>query len=157
MSAQHFTAPYDRTTKILSVALTTLLLIVVPTATRSKIATAVCVLGLIALYAFSPRSYTIDGRMLLVHRLIGAKRIPLTGIRELRAANAADLSGAIRLFGNGGLFGYWGIFSTSKLGTSRWYVTDQNRPVVLITEAKTYVLSPGDVAGFLTAIQTAMA
>jgi len=137
MPAQHFTAPYDRTTKILSVALTTLLLIVVPTATRSKIATAVCVLGLIALYAFSPRSYTIDGRMLLVHRLIGAKRIPLTGIREFRAANAADLSGAIRLLGNGGLLDIGGYFrlrswepadGTSPIKIDRWCSSPRPRP-----------------------------
>ncbi len=87
----------------------------------------------------------------MIERLIGNVRIPLEGLRELRAATGADLSGCIRLFGNGGLFGYYGIFSTSKLGKSSWYVTRRDNMVVTIVPAKTALFSPDDVDGFLAA------
>jgi hypothetical protein len=56
------------------------------------------------------------------------------------------------LFGNGGLFGYYGRFRTTKLGSCTWYVTDRSKAVVVVTDAKTIVLSPADTTGFLAAI-----
>ena len=44
--------------------------------------------------------------------------VPLLDIREVRPATKDDFGGCIRLFGNGGLFGYYGLFRTSKLGPS---------------------------------------
>jgi hypothetical protein len=72
----------------------------------------------------------------------------------VRAAAPDDLKGCIRLFGNGGLFGYYGLFRTSKLGKCSWYVTNRDNAVVLITSAKTVILSPDDVNGFVATIRT---
>ena len=82
-------------------------------------------------------------------------RIPLDGIREIRIATADDFRDCFRTFGNGGLFGYYGQFSTSKLGSSTWYVTNRSNSVVVITSSKTAVFSPDDMDGFLAAIQAA--
>ncbi|MDR3701841.1 MAG: PH domain-containing protein [Candidatus Sulfopaludibacter sp.] len=105
-------------------------------------------------FAWSPRGYTVEGQTLLVQRTIGTVRIPLQEIRELRAGAADDFEGAIRLFGNGGLFGYYGLFQTAKLGKCTWYVTNRSKAVVIVAGAKTVVVSPDDVDGFLAAVRS---
>ena len=107
-------------------------------------------------YAYSPRGYAALDKALIVKRLIGNVRIPLDDIREARMATADDLSGCIRLWGSGGLFGWYGLFRTSKLGKCTWYVTNRGNAVVLVTSEKTAVVSPDDVDGFLGTIRTAV-
>jgi hypothetical protein len=94
------------------------MLVVIAAATRSDLAAGVGVILIGLSYGYSPRRYTVSGRSVVVRRMIGDVRIPLDGAREIRAATAEDLEGAIRLWASGGLFGYYGLFRTSKLG--RW-------------------------------------
>ncbi len=109
-----FSASYDRTTKIISTVIAALLLL--PTiATQSILVACVAALVYSISYAYSPRRYTISGRSIIVHRLIGNIRIPLDTLREARPATSADVSGAIRLWGNGGVFGYYG--SSTRQGS----------------------------------------
>ncbi len=63
-------------------------------------------------YAYSPRGYTLAERSIVVKRLIGGARIPLERVREARRTTSADLRGCIRLWGSGGMFGYYGLFRT---------------------------------------------
>jgi hypothetical protein len=63
------------------------------------------------------------------------------------------MRGGFRLWGSGGLFGYYGLFWTSRLGKCTWYVTSRKRPVVVIAESKTTLFSPDDADGFLAAIR----
>jgi hypothetical protein len=107
-------------------------------------------------YAFSPRGYIVSEGVVLVKRLLGNARISLQGFREVRAADRNDLRGCLRLFGDGGLFGYYGLFRTSKLGKCSWYVTNRDKAVVLIAGDKTVVLSPDDVNGFVAAVRTSI-
>lgn len=146
-----FTASYDTTTKIIS-GVVTALLVVVAVVTHSVIAACVSAAIVIGAYAWSPRGYTVSGGLIAVNRLIGTARVPLDGLREARAATKDDFRGCLRLFGNGGLFGYYGLFRTSKLGKSTWYVTNRGKAVVVITGEKTVLFSPDDVEGFIAAI-----
>ena len=73
----------------------------------------------------------------------------------MRRATPDDLRRAIRLRGSGGLFGYYGLFRSAKLGKFKAYVTDKNNRVVVITGSKTALFSPDDVDGFLNAIRAA--
>jgi hypothetical protein len=150
-----FPASYDSTTKIMSVVLC-VVLVVIAASTRSALAAGVGVILIGLSYGYSPRSYTILERCVMVSRLIGNARIPLVDVREIRAATAEDLRGAIRLWASGGLFGYYGLFRTSKLGKCTWYVTNRSHAVVLITGAKTALFSPDDVDGLLAAVRTAV-
>jgi hypothetical protein len=149
-----FSASYDRTTKIISTVVCLGLLAIV-FAVRNPILAVLALLILAVSIAWSPRGYRIEGRMLLVHRLAGTVRIALAGIREARRTTPEDLRGCIKLMGSGGLFGYYGLFSTSKLGKSTWYMTNRTKSVVLISDAKTVLLSPDDPESFLAAIQAA--
>ena len=107
-------------------------------------------------YAYSPRGYAIVDRSIVVKRLIGNVCIPLDAIREVRSANCDDFRAALRLWGSGGLFGYYGIFQTAHLGKATWYVTNRNRAVVVVTGSKTTLFSPDDVARFITTIHEAV-
>ncbi len=111
------------------------------------------VLAFALCYAWAPRGYAVEGRTVVVKRLIGAARISLEDVREIRPATPDDLSGAIRLWADGGVFGYYGLFRTSRLGKCSWYVTNRRKAVVVITGEKTFLFSPDDVNGFLAALR----
>jgi hypothetical protein len=134
-------------------ALVLVLCPVIVVATHSVVAGCLPALAMVGAYAWSPRGYAVAKGFIEVNRLAGNVRIPLDGIREVRAATADDLRGCLRLFGDGGLFGYYGLFRTSKLGKSTWYVTNRGKAVVVITGAKTMLFSPDDVDRFIAAIR----
>ena len=149
-----FPASYDRTTKIISMVVCLGLLAIV-FGVHNAILTVLSVLVLLIAAAWSPRGYAVEGSSILVHRKIGTLRISLADLREARKADSEDLRGCIRLWGSGGLFGYYGLFSTPKLGKSTWYVTDRGKAVVLVTGGKTMLFSPDDLAGFLDTVRAA--
>jgi len=149
---EFFRASYDSPTKILT-AIVCAILIVPAVAMDNAWIGGLGALLLALAYAYSPRGYTIRERSIVVRRLIGNARIGLDGVREVRTATRDDFRGCIRLWGNGGLFGYYGLFRTSKLGKCTWYVTNRSHAVVAVTAAKTVLLSPDDVDRFLAAIR----
>jgi hypothetical protein len=151
-----FAASYDRATKIISGCVCLGMLAVVY-AVHNFAMDLLAFLVLMLCVTYSPRGYVIEGHSILVKRLAGAARIALDGVREVRRATPDDLRGCIRLWGSGGLFGYYGLFSTSKLGKSTWYVTNRSNCVVLITAAKTFLFSPDDPDGFLATIDAVAA
>jgi hypothetical protein len=104
---------------------------------------------LAAAFAWSPTGYSIGDGYLSVHRVIGNLRIPLASIREVRIASGEDLQGSTRIVGSGGLFGYHGVFRSSKLGKSTWCVTRHSHAVIVVTSDSNFVVSPDDVDGFI--------
>jgi hypothetical protein len=146
-----WTASYDRTTKIVT-SLVCALLAVICLTTRSPIVFVPAALIVALAFASSPRGYSLSGQTLVVKRLIGKVKIPLDTLREARAATSDDLQGCLRLWGSGGLFGYYGLFQTAVLGTCSWYVTDKSKLVLLVTGAKTLLVSPDDRDDFLASL-----
>ena len=151
-SRTEFAASYDRTTKILSVVVGAVLLSA-GVLTQNTLVVCLSALVVVLSYAYSPRGYRLAERSIVVKRLIGGARIPLEQVREARRMTSDDLRGCMRLWGSGGMFGYYGLFRTSKLKKCWWYVTDRRNTVVVITDAKTALFSPDDVDGFLAAIR----
>ncbi|HWR51499.1 MAG TPA: PH domain-containing protein [Bryobacteraceae bacterium] len=148
-----FTASYDRSTKIIS-AVVCVFLLVSSLAAQQVFVSVISVVIVALAFAYSPRGYIISSSgTITVRRLIGNVRFPLEGVREARRTTADDVRGSVRLWGSGGMFGYYGLFRTSKLGKCWWYVTNRQNIVVLITDAGTALLSPDDVDGFLGAIR----
>ncbi len=147
-----FTASYDLTTKIIS-AVACAVLLFAGVLTHSTLVSCLSALVVVLAYAWSPRGYALRERSIVVKRLIGGVRIPLEQVREARRTTSDDLRGCIRLWGSGGMFGYYGLFRTSKLKKCSWYVTDRRNTVVVITGEKTALFSPDDVDGFLAAIR----
>ncbi|MGP8247964.1 MAG: PH domain-containing protein [Bryobacteraceae bacterium] len=153
-----FSASYDTTTKIVSAIVCGLAVLIPIALQKVPLGPVVGGLGIFALvlaYAYSPRGYRVAERAITVRRLIGAVRIPLEDVRAVRIAEADDFRGCVRLWGSGGLFGYYGLFHTSKLGKSTWYLTSRRNRVVVITGAKTAVFSPHEAERFVEAIRAA--
>jgi hypothetical protein len=157
--AARFPASYDRTTKIISAVISVMLLgiaLVLQSALGGAIAllpVLLCLLTVLLSYGLSPRGYVVSNRSIIINRLLGNIHVSLEGAREARKATGDDLGGCFRLWGSGGMFGYYGLFQTSRLGTCSWYVTARERTVVVVTGSKTVLFSPDDVEGFLAAIR----
>ena len=150
-----FPASYDFTTRIVS-AVVLLVLIAAAVFTQSAVVAGLAVLLMAVCYAYSPRSYTIADRSIVVNRLIGNVTIPLDGVREVRPVSRQELRGCLRLWGSGGLFGYYGIFQMPRLGRAAWYLTNRDNSVAVVSAAKTALFSPDDVDNFMAAIQAAV-
>jgi hypothetical protein len=148
-----FSACYDRTTKIISIVVCLGLLAIVASV-HNLVVAGLSLLVLLVSFAWSPRGYMLDGRSVLVQRLARNARIPLEHIQEARKATPDDFRGCIKLFGSGGLFGYYGLFSTSKLGRCTWYMTNRSAGIVVITAGKTALFSPDQPEEFLAALRT---
>ena len=154
-STPRFAASYDSTTKIVT-AVVCVFLAVISATMSSAVVAGIGALTICLGYAYSPRSYAIVDRSIVVRRLIGNVTVPLDDIREIRMVTADDLRGCLRLWGSGGLFGYYGLFRTSSLGKSTWYVTNRRNMIVVITATKTVLVSPDEADDFLAAIGKAV-
>ncbi len=154
--ARRFRAPYETAAKVVTLAAVAVMLgagIAIGAAIRNIGVPLVDALVIALAYAYSPRGYAIEDGSIVIRRLRGGVRFPLESIRQARAAEAGELDGCLRLWGSGGLFGYYGLFQNSKLGTMRWYVTNRNRAVVLLTDSKPVVISPENSEEFLAAVR----
>lgn len=145
-----FSLSWDRTTKIVSGVCCGLMLALALWLHLLPL-TCIAVLIPILAYAYSPRSYTVSDGSITVHRPIGNVVISLAGLRAARRATPEDLRGCIKVFGSGGMCGYYGLYRTSALGMCSWYATNRKNLVVLIG-AKTALFSPDDVDGFMAAV-----
>jgi hypothetical protein len=159
MSDRMFGARYDRFTMIVSGLVSALLIAVPVMAVRTGAAAAfvglVSAMVIVVTFAFSPRGYEISGGTFRVKRLISDVVFPLDELRFVRDTTAADFRGCVRLWGSGGLFGYYGWFWSKALGRSRWYVTDLNKAIVVTDGDQVILVSPADDEGFVMAIQPA--
>jgi hypothetical protein len=75
-----------------------------------------------AAWLLAPRGFALEGTSLLIERVARQIRIPLAEVRAV-AALPQGLGGAVRLGGNGGLFGYYGRYWSHALGSFRLYAT----------------------------------
>ena len=147
-----FSASYDRTTKIVSAI--ACMLLAIPAATVHSIGVRiVSVLVMLVSYAYSPRSYGFADGSIVIKRLVGTVRIPFKDIQDVRPVTKEDLTGTIRLWGSGGMFGYYGWFQTPRLGRCKWYMTDRSKAVVVRTATQTVLVSPDPREIFLDRIR----
>ncbi len=97
---------------------------------------------------FVVRSYRIDGGHLAVRRLFWDTMIPLLGIHEVWHDPLA-IRGALRIFGNGGLFGITGLYWNKTLGRFRLFGTDPRKALVLRLHNRIVVITPDDPEGLI--------
>ncbi len=106
----------------------------------------------IAALPFMVRGYTLTGGSLVVHRLGFDTTLPLDDLRSVRGV-AGDVAGAVRLFGNGGLFSITGWFWNRRLGRYRAYATDFDRAVLLEFGRRKVVVTPHDPQAFIAQVR----
>jgi hypothetical protein len=132
---------------------------IVVLAMRGGVAKAVfacpVLLALTVAWAMSPREVVVDGNELcVVRRALPPIRIPLAAITQVSTVPGVG-AWAIRLFGVGGFFGSYGLFSSVALGRFRLYSTRRG-PAVIIrrNDGKLpIVITPDDVPGTIEALK----
>ena len=102
-------------------------------------------------FLFRPISYKLTDNKLIIHRPLSDIKINRNEIRSVEQLEKTKLSWAFRVFGVGGLFGYWGKFSNTKLGSMNWYATRRNNAVLVTTiYNKKIILTPNEPEKFVT-------
>ncbi len=97
---------------------------------------------------FMVTGYTVSGSSLYIHRLLSSTRISLDGLSRV-FFEPAVCKGSFRIFGNGGLYSFTGVYRNKKIGRYRLFGTDLSRSVVLMSAGRTIVITPGTPHAFI--------
>lgn len=100
---------------------------------------------------FSIRNYRLQENQLIIQRLGWQTTIELVDLNSVEA-NPHAMSKSIRLFGNGGLFCFSGLFRNKLLGKYRAFATSPRNSVVLRFPNRTIVVTPEDPESFVEMI-----
>jgi hypothetical protein len=99
-----------------------------------------------SLYLWAPRAYTVTDNKIIVKRLIGDFQITVAQKPE----RWRWTWWGIRLFGSGGLYGYYGYFSFTGLGRVCMHATNRNSLVLVKDEkGRRFLLSPSEPDKFI--------
>jgi hypothetical protein len=148
---KHYNAPWSRTLLLLTLIFTAVLLGITLSGWRGiaslQIGTLDFWLSILPLLIvvgaafFTVRGYSVTNDEILVHRLFWDTKLSRQGLQSA-ALEPDALRGALRTFGNGGLFGFTGWYQSSRLGSFRVFATDSARTVVLRYAGKAVVVTP---------------
>lgn len=97
---------------------------------------------------FVVNGYALKGTDLCVERLFHTSRIPLAGLSRIQREPAL-CKGSLRIFGNGGLFAFTGLYYNKRLGRYWLFATDISRAVVLVLPRRVVVVTPADPQAFI--------
>ncbi len=160
MNSTVYKTSFDTLTKIITAAITVLfaLLIVLHITLLKDVGKFAPVLTVVLLvsiyliaYLFHPVSYELTADKLIIKRPVSSLVIPRNTIKSTEQLSDGSLTGSIRTFGVGGLFGYYGKFANSKFGSMSWYATRRNKLVLLRTnDDKKIILTPDEAEKFVT-------
>ena len=115
--------------------------------------TALFLLGVwVGAALFTVRGYVLTREALLVQRLFWRSVVPLQGLTRA-SADPTAMSRSFRLFGNGGLFAFSGLFKNRRLGQYRAYATNPAQAVVLELPSRPVVVTPDVTSEFLGALR----
>ncbi len=102
---------------------------------------AVVILLSVCLYFKSPKTIEVTGDALILHKAGGNMVMPFLDIQEIRRYSKSG----IRLFGIGGVFGFFGLFTNSEIGRHHAYVESYYEAFLVVRKSgKKYVLSCED-------------
>lgn len=122
--------------------------------TLSLIVIILLLLAYLFTFLLRPLHYTITDTTLIIQRPLSSKKIARADIEALELFINGELNWAIRTFGVGGLFGYFGRFFKGSIGSMTWYATRRNKAVLIRTKkGDRIVVTPDDYEGFVTALQ----
>jgi hypothetical protein len=117
-------------------------------ALEARWATLAAPLFALGVWAFSPKAVEIEGGELrILRRAWRAAAYPLSRVEQVEVLPPRGLSGAMRLLGNGGLFGYTGWYY--RRGLVRLYTTRRSGLVQVVVGARRVVLSPDEPERFV--------
>lgn len=157
-----FRAPWSRTLRVTSALSVGVLLMIVLIGLLAgprqfllwRVAMIVLpLLTLAAALAFVVRGYVLTDISIEVRRLGWSTSLPLAGLVSVTGEVDA-WRGAVRLFGNGGLFAFTGWFWSRRLGRFRAFATDPGRAVMLGYADRKVMVTPHDPQHFIVRVRT---
>lgn len=117
--------------------------------------TTACLLIYLLAFAFRPIRYVITKDEVIISRPLKNVHIKRKEIAEAVILNKRQLAGSFRIFGVGGLFGYYGRFSKYSIGSMTWYATHMDRPVLITTnDRRKIILTPDDPLNFVAELNS---
>jgi hypothetical protein len=106
---------------------------------------------LVLTYGYSPKGYAFEDRQLVIYRPFQNKFYATEDMLTVSLVDRTELKNSLRIFGVGGLFGYFGLFRNSRYGTMIWYATKRDQFVVIErSNGKIIVLTPDDPISFVS-------
>ena len=161
-AARYFNAPWGTLLKVIS-TLNTLLLVgiiggMILSGRASTLITIILysLIPLLILFVsllFTVRGYSVLGNSFRVRRLMWYTDIDISMLQSVEYDPKA-MTGAMRTFGNGGLFSFSGSYKSGKLGSFKAYVTDFKKCVIIITAGHTVVVSPDNPELFMEVLRS---
>lgn len=111
-------------------------------------------------FCLSPKDYVLTPSEIVVRRRSGRVVIPLDNVASVGLMSGKDVfSRAMRLYASGGMFGFFGVFSSPDMdGRFTAYATrtDGMLVVLKLNHGKPVVLSPDQPEQFAEAAQAAL-
>lgn len=105
-----------------------------------------CIAVMLFCYYSAPQSYKVDNTDLTIVRPLNDKKIKLTDISEIETIADSVLIPAIRTFGVGGLFGYYGKYYYPKIGKMTYFNTKKtNRILIKTKQDQNIMITPDDL------------
>ena len=102
------------------------------------------------IFAFRPINYILTTEKLIIHRPLSNVKINRDEIKSIEQIAKEKLGNTFRTFGVGGLFGYFGKFANTKLGSMTWYATRRDKAVLITTsDNKKILLTPDNPEEFV--------
>ena len=92
--------------------------------------------------------YTVSSSDLVVQRLFWGTRVSLSGLQNVRL-DPSLCKGSLRIFGNGGLFSFTGLYYNRRLGRYRLFATNFTNTVLLTTPNRKIVITPANANAFV--------
>ncbi len=153
-----YTTSLDNLAKAITIGVTILFAVIIiaqfpvlPDAGWAPILTTVGFLLIYGItFAFRPISYILTHEQLIIHRPIADVKIDRKQVKSVELLDEGKLRWSVRVFGVGGLFGYYGKFAKRKLGSMTWYATRRNKAVLVLTmDNKKIILTPDEPEKFV--------
>lgn len=117
--------------------------------------TLICVSPLASLgfaFLFRVWGYSVSTHGIRVHRTLFPVTLPLEPPVTIEPMPGLT-KGSLRTFGNGGLFGFYGRFWKSGVGSYRAFVTDPAKVILCQTGDRKFALSPDQTDSFIRAVE----
>jgi len=150
-----FETSLDNTAKTITVLVTLLFLgiigcgIVKASSSKGVLFTSAFLVLVYAIcWLLRPLRYTVTDTELLIERPLGKIIIKKEDIQSVDVLQRSSISGAIRTFGVGGLFGYYGKYYNSAFGAMTWHLTRIDKPVLIRTRKSKIMVSPDEPEQF---------
>jgi hypothetical protein len=154
-----FNASWDNATKIITAVITiTFLAIMIASfndgfgnSEAGPYLMAVMIVSIYSVcYAYRPVHYILTKDKLVIHRPLSDVSLSREQIASVVSLDDEMLKWTFRTFGVGGLFGYFGKFANSKLGSMTWYATRRRKAVLIKTvNGKNIIITPDETADFV--------